>query len=364
MSKVLVVFLIIIISLFSIIYFKINNTKVEQTLPETNKEKPKPFIYYNKATNKEQSSINILLLGLDARVGDSRPRCDAIHMISFIEEDNNIIITSVPRGISINLPGVASESAYIGNACHLKGVEYTVGEIEKITELHPDYLVKVGFSQASGIFRLLKLPTTSTLQFLRNRRTNLGDFQRSHNQAVFIKDIFIKYFENFMSFPNALKYLSFTLLDTNIEYNEALDLLEKIQKSGLYKDSNNIILNIKPIPNYSLAEVHFDPSVNNLQDQEYQDYQNNIKSLIENIIHNANYQTVSTSFNQKLWEQVEDEKYRNELHFQLLKLFVLSSPIKEDNIRLVKDFIEQMEIFQDLETLQKAQELFDQINQY
>ncbi|MBI2029605.1 LCP family protein [Candidatus Gottesmanbacteria bacterium] len=367
----------IFLSIF--IFSKINTTEGDQDILQTSNinipEDSKPITYYNEiAKINEDDSISVLLLGLDGRAGDNRPRCDGIHMLSFIEKENKIIITSVPRGTYIYLPEVASQSAYISNACHYKGIDYAVLEIEKITGIHPDYIVKVGFSQAAGIFRLLNITSSETLQFLRNRRTLLGDFQRSHNQALFIKDMITKYFDMFMNYPKAVKYIAFTLLDTNIEYNQALDLLEKIHKSGLYKNPDNIVLTVKPVPNYILSDTHYDfNQVNASGDQEYLIYQNYINQLIANVIYNANYyyasnsmaisqQIIATPFSQKLWEQVDDEQQRNEYHFQLLRLFVLSSSNPKGHIGIVKDFIEQMEVYRDLQILEKSLQLLDQIN--
>lgn len=370
----------IILSLF--IFSKINRTKGDKSISQVNSQanvnipqSSKPITYYTEiAKINQDDAINVLLLGLDGRAGDNRPRCDGIHMLSFLEKENKIIITSVPRGTYIYLPEVASQSAYIANSCHYRGIDYAVLEIEKITGIHPDYIVKVGFSQAAGVFRLLGIPTSDALQFLRNRRTLLGDFQRSHNQALFIKDMITKYFDTFMNYPKAVKYIAFTLLDTNIDYNQALDLLEKIQKSGLHRNPDNIVLTVKPVPNYILSDTHYDfNQTNTVSDQEYLAYQNSINQLLANVIYNANYyyasnsmaisqQIIATPFNQRLWEQVEDGELRNEFHFQLLRLFVLSSSNPKDHTGLVKDFIEQMEIYQDVSTSQKAKQLLDQIS--
>ncbi len=349
-------------------------TEIFPQSADTNDGKDRALIYYINKINEKDETVNVLLLGLDARIGDNKPRCDGIHMVSFLEDENKIIITSVPRGISIDLPGVASESAYISNACHYKGIEYAVSQIENITGIYHDYLVKAGFSQLVGLMRILKLPTVSSLQFLRNRRFGQGDFQRSHNQALFIKDMIVNYFESFMALPTTLKYLAFTLLDTDIEFNEAMDILERIEKSGLYKNPDNIALFIKQTTNYSPYDMHFDFSGddNQLPDQEYQGYQEETVNTILNIIQrgNAMYDNsnkagalgiVTTPYEQRVWEQVKDEESRHYLHFELLRLLVLSYGGDERSKTLVKDFIEQMAYYNDQVTKQAAEELLQSL---
>src|SRR3989304_4267090 len=44
-----------------------------------------------------------------------------------------------------------------------------------------------------GLLRKMKLPTTPTLKYLRNRKYGIGDYQRSHNQAIFLKDMLIEH---------------------------------------------------------------------------------------------------------------------------------------------------------------------------
>ena len=151
----------------------------------------KPISIFPDIYPLNQTPYNILLLGLDGRKGEQKPRCDAIHMFSFDPKAATLTITSVPRGTRIYLPQASTASAYLANSCHTQGIDYAVDQIEKITGIIPDAIVKVGFSQTMGILRTFGFPTTSSLQFLRNRRYAIGDNQRSHNQALFMKDMIL-----------------------------------------------------------------------------------------------------------------------------------------------------------------------------
>ncbi len=343
---------------------------------QEDKTKAKASLYYPALPKEQKEKVNILLIGLDARAGDNRPRCDAIHMISFTRSKGEINIISVPRGTPIEAKNLSAESAYLGNLCHVEGIEPTIAQIEKITQTKADYIVKIGFSQTMGILRLLNLPAVDTLQFLRNRQNPLGDVQRSYNQALFLKDFFLNYFEKISSMPDFLKYRLFNLLDTNISYTTALDLAEELKKSQLHQKPHKITITLKPNPNLPVANIHYDfKKTNNVitDDPEYQNYQTEIKTWLENLINNAQnqytnhnknaaFQIISVPFKQKLWEQIEDKEKRNELYFQVLEIFVLASPNPAKQQKLLLDFIEEMKSEQAYELVNKAQNLLQQIS--
>src|SRR3990172_2196628 len=137
------------------------------------------------------SRVNVLFLGLDARRGDTRPRCDAIHLFQLNLSLPHLLITTIPRGTVVSGKNLPDGGTYIGNVCHYQGIATIRDKVEEITGIVPDYYISIGFSQVLGILRTVGLPTTSTLQFLRSRATGLGDHQRSYNQAVFLRDFIL-----------------------------------------------------------------------------------------------------------------------------------------------------------------------------
>jgi len=317
------------------------------------------------------TKTNILLLGLDGRRGDSRPRCDSMHMISLDSLDETITITTVPRGIAVPAAKLATASSYLGNTCHTFGIDYTVKQIEKITGLHHDHIVKVGFSQTLGLLRYVNLPTTETLQFLRNRRYGIGDYQRSHNQALFIKDMITNKLEQLASLPKPIKYLMFRTLDTTMNFDQAQQLLDQIIDSGIYKDPGKIALVTKPDNSRRIADIHFknlitdisglpaqagqkvlSASINN--DFEFKNYQSNLANYLQNLTiradnlikrnnHLAAYKLVSTPFSQKLWLQLEQDTLRYQFQYELLRIYVLTNPDSSSITTLLLDYLMEME---------------------
>lgn len=274
--------------------------------------------------------INILLLGLDSRKGDQSARCDAIHMISFRPSEQKIIITTVPRGTLVG-------ETYIANTCSLS-------DIEKITGIKANHMVKVGFSQVLGALRLAGLSTTPTLQFLRDRKSYpVGDYQRSYNQAVFLRDMFWNNFDRLASLPEVVQYLGFKLADTDMTFDQAKQLLRTVKGVGI----KDVEIEIKPKDGVQRQEVHFAENDSEWQDeQEYQTYQKDLVTYLETVIARKQVADVLTK---KLWLQVEDMRERNRLHYEILKIV--------KNRDLIKDFILEMTQFGNQEEKTQAEGL-------
>lgn len=319
--------------------------------------------------------VSVLLLGFDGRKGDKNPRCDAIHMISYLPEEGKIRLTNVPRGTSVNMPSEGTGSAYLANSCHTMGIDFAVSKIEKITGTKADYLVKVNFSQTLGILRILGFPTTPTLQFLRNRRYLIGDNQRSHNQALFIKDMVKNHLTQFSSLPKPIKYLIYNMVETDIDYEVADSLLTQIVQSNILSDSSNFELATKPEPRFQIADIHYqEEDFQNLEEWQsegdYKMYQENLETYLQNLIDRAQkyqdagradyvYQLLKTPFAQQLWLQVENQDKRNQFHFNLLKYYIFGSPDREKSAKLVLDFETEMETIGQAEFKQNAEKLMD-----
>lgn len=321
--------------------------------------------------NEDFKEYNILLLGLDGRRGDARPRCDAIHIFSFSSFSDNLTITSLPRGTRINIPNVSSESAYLSNNCHISGIEDTIPEIEKISGIKIDAYVTAGFSEVLGLLRTVNLPTTSTLQYLRNRRYGIGDYQRSHNQAVFLKDMLLAHFEQIYNLPKNFRQFIYRSLDTNLSYETAEYLLELTARKKIYQHEENIILITKPERNKYVKELHIDIENNSGQDQladkDYIDYQNDLKLYLNNLIEtsanfiksgdkNKAFNVLKTPFAQNIWWQIEDEKTRDDIHFDLFSVYLGSLEDQLTKERLVEEYIAEMKLFNKFEYIQKIGE--------
>lgn len=278
--------------------------------------------------------VNILLLGLDSRKEDQSARCDAIHLFQFLPDEQKIIINSVPRGT------MTTNGNIIANNCSLFGFPTAIKEIEKITGVHPDYVVKVGFSEAMGAMRLVNLPASPTLQFLRDRHDYLiGDNQRSYNQAVFLKDAILRYSEWGAKLPGPVQYLAYRTVDTDMPYEEAQELFREFLSSKIYENPDNIQIVIKPKDNFKREEIHVEDKVATgsswLADPEFKAYQNDVIGYINAIIKVTNRRAIDLAINKKLWLQVEDPTLRNQLHLNLLRFASDQS--------LIQDFILEMD---------------------
>lgn len=319
-----------------------------------------------------KNGINILFLGLDGRKGDKNPRCDALQLLSFNFPKNKISITSIPRGTEFtNKTSAGIQTNYLSNWCHYLGPEFAAKAVEKLTGIKPDYTVKLGFSQLLGILRTVNFPTAPTLQFLRSRNYGIGDWQRSRNQGQFIKDMMTSHFAEVSQLPNIVKYLIYKTVDTDLPFETATQLFDKLASSPILKNPDNIDLIIKPKPDVILKDLHFqaDKFEDNTwqEDSDFQTYQNNLGAYLDNLIsraqsfigknNSAAYQLIKTPFAQELWLQIEDEIKRNKLHFELLSLYVQTAPDKTDLSSLVLDFITEMETIGDKEYQERGEEL-------
>jgi anionic cell wall polymer biosynthesis LytR-Cps2A-Psr (LCP) family protein len=321
-----------------------------------------------------QTPINILLLGLDSRIGDTNPRCDAIHIFTIDPLGKQITITSIPRGTPLTYAGL-QEDTIIANACHTYGKDFAIAQIEKIAGIKVDYVVKVGFSQTLGVLRTLGLPTTPTLQFLRNRKYAIGDNQRSRNQAQFLKDQIVSHLKYIRTLPKPVQYVAYKTLDTDLDFDLASAILKTVDELGITSDASRITLVSKPNLSPYIKELHLEQTdlsdTSWMNDVEYKTYQNEISTYIENLIIRAGirlssdptsaHKLIEVPFTQKLWLQIENEQKRNQYHFDILKLYVSSSNNIQQETAKVLDFISEMDTVKNSVLKQKAQEYLDSL---
>jgi len=255
---------------------------------------------------------------------------------------------------------------YLANSCSINGIDFTVNEIERITQLKIDAVVKVGFSQVLGILRTLNMPTTSTLQFLRSRRYTIGDNQRSRNQAMFFKDVIINHFEDYYNLPAGLKSWLFKTVEADITYDQAEYLLESIYKNKVYQQPENIILISLPYENHYLREIHLpDNAEGSSQDNEFIEYQANLSAYLKKLIAQSDKLTktgniqsaeklLTVPYHQKLWLQLENDFLRREIYFHMMKTYADAVSDRMLKKEIISDYLEEMSVFGDEEYLSKG----------
>jgi anionic cell wall polymer biosynthesis LytR-Cps2A-Psr (LCP) family protein len=310
------------------------------------------------------SQINILALGLDSRKEGLERHCDAIHMVTLDLADWSMLITSVPRGTYSPLPPgreYKETDYYVSNACAFGGLDYGVGQIEKIVGVQADYVATVGFSQALGIFRALEMPTTETLQWLRHRQSySIGDPQRSQNQAVFMKDVALRLLgEDGIS--TVLMHILYSLVDTDLDFKTAQALYTAYRASEIADRPNDIALTMRPY--YETKEYHFDAdnaeaqidSLISTLEGRLSDEDLSLRSLEELQVELEAYMreslassdSVAHVYEEQLWRQLEDEEVREELHFRFMEKYLreLGDTDPDKAVEVVTDYVLEKQFY-------------------
>ena len=313
----------------------------------------------------ESHEINILLLGLDARKDWENPHCDAIHLFTLDIENWDMHITSVPRGTYAYIPGSwLPTDYYVSNACGIMGLEYGISQIEKILGVKTDYYVTVNFNQVLRIVRLFDLPTTETLQWLRHRQSYaIGDPQRSHNQAVFMKDMIVGHLARFRSdFTGPMTYVLYNLVDTDMDYATAKTVLDGFLTAEIDARGDDITISMKPF--HETVDYHFDTENPTAQldqfytflstvlpddvftDRSLEEIQTELVAYLSERLNDEG--TVEDIVDMQLWLQVEDETTREELHYQFVEAYAyeLTKQDAEAALAMVSDYILEKQALQ------------------
>lgn len=363
--------------LFSPISFSVsasnqNIAKIDRVKPQTSFGQ----INDKDARKLSDQKVNILLLGLDSRVGKKKAHCDAIHMISIKLAEGKIIIHSLPRGTVVNMKGVEEGSSYLANACSIYGIDYTVGIIESMLGIKADYKVSLGFSQAQGIFRAINLEPIDTLTFLRNRRYTTGDYQRSHNQALFLKDMLVNHLAYFARLPYPIQHLLYKMVDTDIDFEQASNLIRLLLANGVYKNPDSV--GLKSYASAKVTDIHladFENEKNSpdKNDKQFLNYQNIVENYLQQLINQVEYQIernrkenayqmIKTPFTQQVWQQIEDKNKRYYFQFELTRLLVTTTSNKQEAQKVLQEYIYQAETLNLSEYKDRANKLLEQIS--
>ena len=205
-------------------------------------------------------TVKILLIGEDSRVGEAVGHCDVIQFLDIDKKNEIIKITAVPRGTFSPLPGsgYAASDYYVSNACKIGGLDYGVSQIEKIIGQKADYVVRLGFSGATGIFRRLNLPAAESLAWLRNRHGfAIGEPQRAHNHSAFIKKILVEYAGGEAGKRDVVwQYLIFKLFKTDLTFGQVRQIAEAFSGFDLAEHPERVRLFMRPA--YQVVDIDYD----------------------------------------------------------------------------------------------------------
>lgn len=222
--------------------------------------------------------VNILVVGLDNRLGSNDNHADGIHVFTLFPDKGTMEITSIPRDTRCFIDSLFPDSlSHFSNARSKLGRSGFSHTVEKFLNRGKiDYWVELNFSTVMGILQLLgyKDPATA-LQYLRHRKSyGTGDVQRSHNQAVFMKQAIEEHFNAATGMSGALLLTAgLGMVETNLTKEVCEGLLYKLKQNGFPK-SGCITLNMEPhyegLKDFTITPENIDNTMHGLMEDTWQ----------------------------------------------------------------------------------------------
>ena len=294
--------------------------------------------------------INVLITGIDSRLGQKSARADANHVVRFFLDSGCIEIISIPRGtFSLIRKGDTAGGNIIANVRSIFGQQRYIKEITKIAKIKSvDYFIEFGFSQAMGIIELLGYSdnAASTLRVLRSRKAfNTGDHQRSFNQGQFIRQAILKVFDRTDGMMGKVGIrAALALANTNLSYDATSYLLSELRKHGFSSSTHDRIW-VRMKPNYISQMKHFNFDSSNVQTLEAgiekkvkgmlegdrktpEGYAKKLQSLVRKAAADSSknpakvINALAFPYQQKAWMQVKDKKERAQVRDRICTLLI------------------------------------------
>lgn len=376
MKKKIIIIILIFISVFGLWFLtkEILTYKAEASereLLKTQNQAIENILNLRRLKNSEENIIDpfgednivrILFIGLDSRIGQDTGHCDAIQLITINSDTNTIQITAVPRGTYSPLPPgtiATSSEYYVSNACGIGGLDYGIEQIEKILGMKADYLVVVGFSETLGILRTLRLPTTETLQWLRNRHGYaIGEPQRAHNHSAFIKQMMTRFIPTKKTkLQTTAEYLVYRLIKTDLSFAQCQKIIDEIRAMNIASQPEKIQLSMKP--SYLVQDIPYDSEhiddqlkqtigliKNQLSKKDYEGIsdEKTQATLLETIKKNmGDSKFITWAYENNLWLQIEDENKRLSTQYNLLISYLRLVEEKKERETIIADYLLEME---------------------
>ncbi len=309
----------------------------------------------------EDGVVRVLFIGLDSRAGQEFGHCDAIQMIEIDTAKEAVTITAVPRGTYAPLPfgkGVTSTDYYVSNSCALGGLAYGIENIERIVGSKADYIVTVGFSETLGVLRTAELPTTETLQWLRNRQGYaIGEPQRARNHSTFLKQMLLKFVPDRPSaIDTPLHYIIYKMVGTDLTFGEAEAIVTALSKMDIKNHPEKIHLAMKPV--YVVQDIAYDPDTISdhlsstlgkisqwlpkvdYSGQTEEEIQQKLLATIAE--HDGDEEFLKWAFENDLWLQIEDDTTREQMRWDMMNTY-FTLITEEERQNLLADYVLEME---------------------
>ena len=206
--------------------------------------------------------IFLLVLGNDARPGESISRADAIHVIGVNPGAGRATILNIPRDTYTPIPGYGTDK--INAAYSYGGADLMAAAVSGLVGVDIPYVITTGFvgltamvdelggvdvnvptamsDSNSGAFfsaGLQRLDGTAALALTRNRGLSGGDFSRTRNQGILILAGLAKLRAEGASPVQTLKALAVLLRHTTLHGVGVADLY-RLGRLGLSIDPANV----------------------------------------------------------------------------------------------------------------------------
>ena len=314
--------------------------------------------------------VNVLITGIDSRLGQKSARADANHIVRFFLDSGCIEIISIPRGtFAMIRKGDTSGGNIIANVRSIFGQERYIREITKIAKVKSiDYYIEFGFSQAMGIIELLgyKDNAASTLRVLRSRKAfTTGDHQRSYNQGQFIRQAILKVFDQTDDLVGKVGIrAALALANTNLSYDATQYLLDELRKHGFSSMGYERIW-VRMKPNYLSQMKHLNFDSANVEQLE-SGIEKKVKGMLEgdrktpegyakrlqSLVKKASVDSAKNParvinalafpFQQKAWMQVKDKQERIQLRNRICNLLIdaFNRTNKPIDAKTVQDYLQ------------------------
>lgn len=211
--------------------------------------------------------VNMLVTGVDARIGEGGGRADANHLVRFFLDSGYVEIISIPRGTPADagFPDTSNFNmiANVRTAKGQSGYFKAIAEIAGVPKV--DYWVEFGFSQALGLLELMgyRDNASSTLRVLRSRKAYAtGDYQRSYNQGQFIRQAMLRTIDRTDDMLAQLAMrAALAIVETNLSYDAAKGILDDLRRHGFSSQSKDRIwVRVKPQDISQFQVFDFDSS--------------------------------------------------------------------------------------------------------
>ena len=175
--------------------------------------------------------VFVLVMGQDARPGQSQSRGDALHVIGINAQEHRATILNIPRDTWTNIPGrgidkINAANYYGGPLLQARAVSALVGVeisfvittgfdgladmVDELGGINVDVPFAMNDPTSGAIFPAgtVRMDGGAALAFARNRSVAGGDFTRTHDQGILILAGLAKLRDSAPTAANTLKWMA------------------------------------------------------------------------------------------------------------------------------------------------------------